>query len=297
MNCLSSRPGVLAGVLAPVMPVLACLALAPHAAAQTTDEGGGANAFHPYLSDRFHIELGLFIPDKDINLRVDGSLPGENIDFEDQVGASESENTGAVDFRWQFGKKWNFAAQAWRVNSGGRWELDENLEWEDIVLKEGTFAEVGLDLDVVRAFFGRRVWQRPGQEFGLGLGLHWLELGAFIQGQALLNVGGSDGETEFRRESVSAGAPLPNIGAWYMVSWSPRWVFQARTDWFSASIDEYAGSLTNVSAGVNYQPFEHVGFGLAYNYFRIDVDVDKTDWRGRVKSAQNGPFLSMTFSW
>lgn len=28
-----------------------------------------------------------------------------------------------------------------------------------------------------------------------------------------------------------------------------------------------------------------------------DVDVDKSDWRGRVKSSQNGPFLSVSFSW
>jgi hypothetical protein len=53
-----------------------------------------------------------------------------------------------------------------------------------------------------------------------------------------------------------------------------------------------------MAAGIDiYQPFEHVGFGLAYDYFRVDMDVDKSDWRGRLKTAQNGPFLSVNFSW
>jgi hypothetical protein len=271
--------------------------LLPPALASAQEQVPDSSGHHPFLSDRFHIDLGMFAPNKDINIRVDGSVPGEDIDLQDEVGASESESTFAIDFRWQFGRKWNFQAQAWSVDSAGRWELGEDLEWNDIVFKGQSFAEAGVDFDIVRAFLGRRIWQAPGQEFGLGIGLHWLEIGAFIAGQAFVESGDQTGETEFRRESVSAEAPLPNIGGWYMYSWSPRWVFQARTDWLSASIGDYSGGLLNVSGGVNYQPFEHVGFGLAYNYFRVDVDVEKSDWRGRIKTAQNGPFLSVNFTW
>jgi hypothetical protein len=50
--------------------------------------------------------------------------------------------------------------QYWATDNSGEAVLTEDVEWEDVVFKEGTFAAGGVELDVVRAFFGR--------EFNLG---------------------------------------------------------------------------------------------------------------------------------
>lgn len=257
-----------------------------HAIAQ--DES--ASAYHPMLSDRFSLGIGLFRPSKDFVLRVDGQVPGEAIDFDQELDAKDSETTGSLDLTWHFGEKWSVSGQYWTVNSGARWQLDEDLEWEDLVFKEGTFAEVGVDLDVIRVFFGRQFFTRPGHEFGAGLGLHWLEIDAFIAGQIIVD---DLLDTEFRRSSVSAEAPLPNIGAWYIYSWSPKWAFTTRLDWLSASLGDYSGGLANAQSGVHYQLFKYTGIGLSWNYFNLNIDVDKSDWRGKVESSQSGPFLSL----
>jgi hypothetical protein len=31
--------------------------------------------------------------------------------------------------------------------------------------------------------------------------------------------------------------------------------------------------------------------------FEIDVDIDKTDWRGNAETTQHGPFLALTTTW
>lgn len=250
--------------------------------------------FHPLFSSSFVVNIGLFHPDKEFKIRVDGQVPGEEIDLEQEADAKESETTGAFSLLWRFGEKWSLAGQYWAINSGADWQLEEDYEWEDLVFKEGTFAEIGVDLDIYRVFMGRKFYTRPGQEFGAGVGLHWLELEAFIAGQVFVE---DQPDTEFKKSTVSAKAPLPNIGAWYNYSWSPKWVLTTRFDWLDASVGDYSGGLINAQAGVHYQVFKNAGLGLSWNFFRIDLDVDDADWHGRVESRQTGPYLSLNINW
>lgn len=249
--------------------------------------------YHPYLSDKFNLSLGVFYPEKSLKLRVDGTAPEEEIDFEEVLKLDDKETTASLNFRWRFGEKWSVWGQYWSVKDSGGAVLEEDIEWEDVVFQEGTFANGGMETSVARLFFGRTLHSGKRHEFGLGAGLHWLELDAYLEGQILT----SEGDTEFHRGSVDAGFPLPNIGGWYMYSWSPRWMVQARIDWLSASVGDYSGGLWNAQAGLNWQATNHFGLGLYYNAFVLDVDIDKEDWSGKAESAQYGPFLALTFNW
>lgn len=257
--------------------------------AQSQTEPG----YHPNLTDKFDLSIGGFWPDKTMTIRVDGSVPGEEIDFEEALKLDDDEATGALNFRWKFGEKWSVWGQYWDVEDKGGAVLEEDLEWEDVVFKEGTFASGGFETSVARIFFGRKFFDRTNQEFGLGAGFHWLELEAFLEGQILT----SEGDTEFFRDSVDAGFPLPNIGGWYHYSWHPKWMIGARVDWLSVSFGDYSGGLWNANAGINWAAFRHFGIGLYYSFFRLDVDIDKSDWHGSADAKQNGPMLSVNFTW
>jgi hypothetical protein len=255
--------------------------------AQTAEE------YHPFLTDNFRLGVGLFSPKKSITLRVDGSSPEDEIDFDEALGIDDNDLTGLIDFRWRFGEKWSFGAQYWSTSSSGGAVLDEDVEWEDVVFKAGTFAHAGVDAKIARAFFGRKITSGPQYEFGLGAGFHWMEMDAFIEGEIFID----DNTTDFHRASVNAAFPLPNIGGWYMYSWSPKWLFQARLDWLSASIGDYSGGLWDAQTGVHWQAFKNVGFGLYFNGFVLDVDVDKESWHGKAESKNYGPLLRLTASW
>jgi hypothetical protein len=250
--------------------------------------------YHPFLSDKFNLSLGVFFPTKDITLQVDGSDPDEEIDIDEQFGLSNNQATGSMTFRWRFSEKWSVWGQFWSTDDTGKAVLEQDIEWEDVVFKEGTFAKVGVKSTVARVFFGRKFFDLgPQHEFGAGIGFHWLELDTFIEGDIIID----DDTTGFHRASVDAEMPLPNIGVWYMYSWSPKWLFQARVDWLDASIGDYSGSLWNAQAGVHWQTFEKLGVGLYFNNFKLDVDVDKTDWHGRVENRNYGPYLALTATW
>lgn len=249
--------------------------------------------YHPFMSDTFNLGLGIYYPQKDLKLRVDGSVQELDFDFDQALKLDENETTANLTFRWRFGEKWSLFGQYWTIGSNGGAVLEEDIEWQDVVFREGTFVEGGFDLDIARVFLGRNFYTRPGHEFGAGIGLHWMELGANLRGQILT----SEGDSEFYRGSVSAGIPLPNIGAWYYWSWSPKWVFSARLDWLSASIGDYSGGMWNGNVGVNWQFSKHLGAGLYYQSFVLDVDVDKSNWHGSAKVSQRGPMFAITATW
>jgi hypothetical protein len=252
-----------------------------------------AGDYHPILTSKFTLGAGVYFPEKNFNIQVDGSVPEEEIDFDQALKYDTSDATGSLTFRWRFGEKWSLSGQYWSLDSSGGTVLEEDIEWQDVVFKEGTFANGGADTTIGRIFLGRVFSSSARHEFGLGVGLHRLTLDSFLEGEIIVD----EETTEFQRVSVDAAFPMPNIGGWYMYSWSPKWLFEARLDWLSASFGNYSGGILNAAAGVNYQAFKNIGIGLYYNSFNVDVDVEKSDWRGSAESKQNGPFIAVTATW
>lgn len=274
-------------------PIIAALLVA--AASQSAPlfaQGGGD--VHPWLEDDFIVSLGTFLPSKEFKIRVDGQIPGDDIDFGQTADLSEDDASTSLVFRWKFGERWSVSGQYWGTEDDGEAVLTEDVTWGDNVLQAGSNVGAGVSTDVARLFFGREFFTDADyHEFGLGAGLHWLQIEAYLDGEFFVN----DQSTGFRREQVSADLPLPNIGAWYWYSFSSRWMLTTHLDWFSASIDKYSGSLWDAGVGINFQAWEHVGFGLSYKYFKIDADVEESDWYGKAELTHDGPFLSANVNW
>ena len=258
----------------------------------TADDEAG---LHPYLTDKFNVELGVYFPKRQVELSVDGPISGVqgDIDFETEFGLKKNDELFSLNFGWRFGEKWRFSGQYFESDGERQKALDEDVEWGEFVFGAGTGVRAGLDFSLIRAVLARRFESADHHDFGIGVGIHWLEIGAFIEGNAIVN----GMQAGFRRESVKAEAPLPNIGAWYIRSLSEKWALTARFDWLSADVGDYDGTLINVAAGIDYRLFEHVGLGLNYNVFRLDIGVDKKGWRGDVTTSYEGLFVHATAYW
>jgi hypothetical protein len=71
--------------------------------------------------------------------------------------------------------------------------------------------------------------------------------------------------------------------------------FRSRVDLLSADVGDYDGLLVNFGVGLNYQVFEHAGFGLNYNYFKLDIGIDKSSWRGDIETVFKGIYVYASF--
>ena len=247
---------------------------------------------HPYLERGFSLDVGLFYPDRHLDLRVNGSLAGINdeIDFDERLRLEDAGDVFAAELSWRFRGRWSVVGQYFESTDSRRAVLEEDIEWGNVVFGAGSNAAVGTEFSLTRIFFGWRLDTGKSHNVGFGGGIHQLDIGAFIEGTILIN-----GTPSSARRSVGADALLPNIGAWYKYSISPRWALRARFDLLDAGVGDYDGRLINVALGLNFRAFEHVGFGLNYNYFKLDVSIDKSDWRGNIETVYDGVYLYASF--
>jgi len=251
-----------------------------------------ADDLHPYLDSEFTLDLGVFYPDRKLNLGVNGTVGGINdeIDFDEGVRLDSADTTFSAELAWRYHAKWSIVGQYFKSTDTKRAVLEEDIEWGDIVFGAGSNAAVGSQFSLTRIFFARQLNSNRSHDVSIGAGIHWLHIGAFIEGEILVN-----GVPASARRSVSVEAPLPNIGVWYKYSITPRWALRSRLDLFSASIDDYDGRLINVGLGVNFQAFEHFGIGLNYNYVELDLKINKSDWRGNVRTTYDGIYVNASF--
>ena len=252
--------------------------------------------YHPNLSDNFIFTAGAFWSDNAFKLSAEGTEPDrDDIDFGNSVGVDESNMIANVQLRWKFGKnrKWSLWGQYFSNNATGDATLKKDVDWDDIVFREGTFVEGGVKLAVTRVFVGRSFVKNEQHDFGVGLGVHNLDISAFIGGEILAD----DETTGYQRGSVSGSQILPNLGTWYNFSPAKKWLIHGRLDWISANIGDYDGTMWNTNVGVNFQAWRHVGFDLSYQYFNLNLNVDQSDWRGGVDMSYSGPVVSVTANW
>ena len=255
--------------------------------------------YHPVLTDNFDVFVGYFRSDNTFKISAENinfeTGQYDDTDFGKSLGVDQTSALLNAQLRWRFGSKrmWAISAQYFESNASGDATLKDDVEWQDVIFREGTFVGAGVSLAVTRLFLGRSFIRNSRSDFGVGVGIHNLDLSAYIEGEILLN----DESTGFHRGDTAESQILPNIGAWYVFSPARKWLLRARVDWISANIGDYDGTLWNSNVGVNYQFARHFGVDLSYQYFNLNLTVDSSDWKGGVDMTYSGPVLALTANW
>lgn len=249
---------------------------------------------HRHLTDRFIAHIGVFLPSKSIKIKADGSTPNNEIDFGKTFNLSEQQTTFAANFIWRFSKnkKWSVGLEYFSVESNKSTTLDDEISWEDVTYPVGVTAEAGFGIDLYRLFFSRVISSGEKHEFSGGIGIHGLNMNAYIEGNGYVD--DSDIDLDLERKSADFLAPVPNIGLAYFFAPSTKWILSARLDWFSLKVDDIDGSLWNFAPSVKYQIIDNMGVSLGYRYFQTKVDVNRDVLNGSIKLLYHGPILSLS---
>jgi len=246
---------------------------------------------HPLLTDKFYIEGGIFFPSKDIKLGADASSPNDEIDFTETFDFNDNQATYFFNFEWRWNKKWRLTAETFSVNNAAKATLDSTYVFDNVTFEKGSNVRGGIEFSLYRVFVGRTISSGQKHSLGAGLGVHAINVGAFIEGDIISDDPRLDGT--FQKRRVSALIPLPNIGAWY--HWAPnqRWALIARADWFGMSIDQYSGGLWNLAPGVRYQIIKNLGLGLDYRILLLNAKVTGDNWKGKFNMGFSGPTVTL----
>jgi hypothetical protein len=266
------------------LSVCAALAVAT-ARAQAASTGAGPN--HPALNDRFVLELGGFY----FQTTTQAALTGPNggggvaIDFESGLGLEERNWGGIGGFRWRMSENWRIEVEYFELNRSASRTLATEIRWGDNVYPVGTTVTSVYDFSDTRIGVGYSFFKRPDKEIGVGCGLHVASISA--------SIGSSAGGVT---EAGDVTAPLPVLSLYGAFALTNEWGVRMRTDWFSINYGAYSGGLRSMAFDVLYQPFRNVGFGLGMRSLMLDLEIDKSGWQGRARTAFSGPTAFMTVS-
>lgn len=252
--------------------------------------GQDSLAQHPALTKKFLVSAGVFLPSKNIKVKANGSTENEEIDFSKTFDFNDSEVTFAATAKWRFAKNWNMGVEYYSIKNGSTRSIEKDIEWNEYTFKAGLSVGAGFNLDLYRVFFGRNISTGPKHELGGGIGIHAMDITTYLEGEAYLN----DLNTGFRRETITALAPLPNIGFWYFWAPNEKFLVTARVDWLSVKISNVNGLLWNLAPGIQYQLFKNVGVGASYRYFNLNIDIEDNKWDGGVGLSFHGPMFTLT---
>ena len=265
-----------------VAPLLACLFLAA---------APSAYAVEPL--DVFSARIGGYVSSFDTELRADGeTAAGTPIDLERDLGLDQDEVIGFVGVTWRPWDHHEFGLNYYRTGTSSDRQLQRDIVFDDAVYSASSTVRAEYDVDAYEAYY--TWWAASHETWALGprLGLIWysVDLGIDLR----LDANGNQVGGAFDREA-SADLPAPTIGGSWR--WTPAedWRVVADAGYFAADINDVDADVIFGRLGVEWFPWEQVGFSLDYVVNRIDMQTDQTRFSGDFDFVDSGLRLGVVY--
>lgn len=240
---------------------------------------------NPALTDRFYFAVGAYFPKTTTSAELTSRAGvGTTVDFEDTFGMQSKKQVPAAFARWRFAERFRAEAELFQLNRTGERAIDRDIQWGDNLYPVNANVHSRFDFTDLRVSVGYSFFKRTDKEVGVALGLHVAAYDVSLSANAI----GTEGQ--------DVTAPLPVLSFYGQFALTERWAVGSRIDLFSLSYENFDGSLTAVGFDVTYQPFRHVGFGIAHRSLLIKLEVEDDGRHLRAKQAIHGPMLFMTVS-
>jgi len=241
---------------------------------------------HAAFTDKFYFSVGAFVPKTSTSAQLDSTNlgAGANIDFERALGMTTQKLVPEGSFRWRFSDRWRFEAEYFQLNRSGDKTISQDITWNGVTFTAGTEIFSKFNFSDIRTSVGYSFFKRKDKELGVGFGFHVASYDVGLRAAASAD------------EAKKILAPLPVLSLYGQFALTDEWAVGTRLDRFTLSYDKYDGNITSIGLDVNYQPFRHVGFGLAYRSLFIILKATGPDFTAQFNQTFQGPLLYMNAS-
>jgi hypothetical protein len=247
------------------------------------------------ITGKGYASLGTFSNESEIDLRIDGTAGeiGTDIDWDKSFG-NVDDTVFRLDGLWRFNENHHLRILATDFTRKNKAVLDEDIEFRGDTILAGSSVTAEFSFMILEAAYEYALKHTENLELALSAGLHWTALDTGLK-YKLLTPGSEVSDSI--GNSASVDLPLPVFGGHALWRMGGDFYLDAMVQWFALSIDEYDGGLINYRAAVIWQPSKWVGIGVGYDSFNIDVDVDKSSFKGSLDWTYAGPqiFYNVSF--
>ena len=241
------------------------------------------------LGDTFHISLGTFIVDTDTTLRLDGEAgeQGKDIDWEKNFGEGDAYRF-RLDAYWRFADRHKLRALVFSSSRGGSKTFDEDINWGGETFPASATIDGEFKFSIYELAYEYAFMRRENYELAASFGLHYTDYEASL-GATVTGTGGAANRRIERGGSV--GAPLPVVGlrgTWLL---SQTFSIDVSGQFFALTYGDIDGNLQDYRVLLNWQPKTLAGSGHRLRPLLLDVDVDSSNFRGKMDWAYQGPMI------
>ena len=235
-----------------------------------------------YKMPRFEFRAGIFQDtiDTKITLEAPDGSPGEEIDLEDVLDASNSQSVLQLDAIVRLNSFHRLEFGYFDLSRQSSLTLSRDIEFGDELFPAGTNVTMRSDMRTVRVSYAFSLMHDAQKELGIMAGVHVSRL-----------------ETEIfapdtnQREGSTATTPLPVIGAHGSIALGTKTFLGMRVQVFRMHFDQYEGSMNYVTLGLQHMLTNKASLGLGYNFYDMKLDSDHSALKGKIEIRHHGPFL------
>jgi hypothetical protein len=246
------------------------------------------------LEDKWQFALGTFGIDNQPEITLNGQTSaGTPVDFDKVIGGGDAYRI-RLDGQWRFAKRHKVRFSAFGLSEDNSRNIDREIVWEGETIPVNAKVSAEHKWGVFEGVYEYAFMRRDNYELDVSAGLHWTAFDVSLK--AKVTTPGGTGTREVGGDA-SVDLPLPVFGVRGIWNLSHNFWLEGAAQYFALSIDEYDGNLQDYRVMLTWQPKNWLGFGLGYNRFTVDVDVDKPSFNGTIDWMYQGPiaYYSVTF--
>jgi hypothetical protein len=236
---------------------------------------------YPNMYRRMGLSLGAaFYSHFDSSAQVDTSTSvGTTLDLEDLLGLDDHNVVARVDAFYAFSPRHRIDVSAYDIDRDGQRAIDEDIQVGPGVIPAGE-VDTSLETLIVKADYRYNFVADTRTAIGASIGLHTMGIDLRVESTDF------DVSEEFR-----VTAPLPVIGLHGEYALSERWKLLGSAELFQVDLGYAQGFLADNRLAIEHDLFDHFGWGLAFNGFQLDAEVEDSSLVTDLEYAYQGLFV------
>jgi hypothetical protein len=221
--------------------------------------------------ERFSLGVGGMVTTMNTSLRLGSEAVGAGtyIDLEDSLGLDSSITVIRADAMARFTRnlrhRFEFSFTDYRRKATR--DLTEEIEIGGDKYPVGTKVDSTLAFEIIRGSYTYSLFLDDRVDLGLSLGAYVLPV--------LVKL---DTSSDSMHEEKSITAPLPTLGVRFDFAITPKLFFRDHVDVFRLRYETFQGNMVDLNCALEYYIWKHFGVGLAYEFFGIQLQNERTDY-------------------
>jgi len=266
--------GTVAAVAIALLVVL--LPVSSHAADNTT---------YKLPWEKFSIQGGAFFAGLNDKVTVGTQGAGVAIDLENALGLDTQNQIFRAGAMYRIGetRRHRVDLDYLYFNRTATKAIGQDILVDNVTVAAGTNVETTFNYQIIRAAYSYSFFQDDRMDLAASFGLFVMPIKFEMSASGL---GSNQGDFNFT-------APLPAFGLRGDFAITPRWMLRTNIDFFYLKYQSFTGGLVDTRVAVEYNPWEHFGFGVGFDNFRLQLKAENNDYpsvnfQGDIKSQFMG---------